>query len=217
MKSLGERGAMNVLLIPLILAVVAFFGAFGFGIWAYSEMMNYKNNTDEIAKGRVETAIKETETKKDNQFLEDEKKPLREYKGPDTLGNIVFSYPKTWSGSEKESSTEMQLLMYPAIVPEDQKSTAYALRVEVVNDPYDKTVSSLETSVKSGKLTANPIRLKQMQNVLGMRFDGELKNSKQGSVVILPLRDKSIRITTESKDFVGDFNSIILENFTFSP
>lgn len=215
-SSLGERGALNVLLIPLILSVVFFFGALGFGVWSYTERDRYKNDTDEIVKAEVEVAVDEAKTSKDNEFIEREKEPYRDYQGPDTLGRITFKYPKTWSGYTRDSNTELSVLMHPALVPGNDKS-AYALKVEVENTAYDRVVASFEANVKNGKLTANPFRLETLPKVLGTRLDGELRNGKRGSVVLLPLRDKTVRITTESEDFVGDFNNIILKNFTFSP
>ena len=46
MKTLDQRGAINALLIPLILVIVFFLGAAGFGYWAFSERQDYKNNSD---------------------------------------------------------------------------------------------------------------------------------------------------------------------------
>lgn len=214
--SLGERGAMNVLLIPLILSVVFFFGALGFGVWSFMERDRYKTETDQIVAAEVKTAVDEANTKKDNEFIEREKEPYRDYNGPVALGTVNFKYPKTWSGYFRESNTELSVIMHPALVPGDEKS-AYALRVEVENSTYDRNVAALESNVKSGKLSANPYRLEKIPNVLGTRFDGELRSGKRGSVILLPLRDKTLRITTESEDFVGDFDNIILKNFTFSP
>jgi hypothetical protein len=214
--SLGERGEINTLLIPLILSTIFFFGSLGFGVWAYMERGHYKDDTDAIVAGAVESAVEKAKSEKDNEFIEREKNPYRDYQGPASLGSIQFKYPKTWSGSFKESNTELQVTMHPALVPLNEK-TSYALKVEVVNQAYDRVATSMESSVKNGKLTANPFRLDKLDSVVGTRFDGELRTEKQGSVVILPMRDKTLRITTESQDFVGDFNNIILKNFTFSP
>lgn len=213
---MNERGGLNVLLIPLILSVVFFFGALGFGIWAFMSRADYKNNSDQKAAAAVQVAVQKANTDKDNEFLQREKEPLRDYQGPDTLGNIQFKYPKTWSGYYKSSDKELSLVMHPKLVNGTDKGN-YALRVEVVSNSYDKTVKALETNIKSGKLTSDPFRLDKVPSVVGIKVSGELSNSKKGSMVVLPLRDKTVRISTESEEFTGDFEGIILKNFSFSP
>ena len=63
--SKNEWGSMNTLLIPLILAVVFFFGALGFGVWAYMERSDYKLNSDQKAAAAVKVAEDKLSTKKD--------------------------------------------------------------------------------------------------------------------------------------------------------
>jgi len=36
-------------------------------------------------------------------------------------------------------------------------------------------------------------------------------------MILLPLRDKTLKISTESQQFVGDFDNIILANLKFVP
>lgn len=177
---------------------------------------DYKNNSDQKVEAAVTVAVEKAKSEKDNEFIQKEKDPLRDYTGPDTLGSISLRYPKTWSGEYSERSNESTLIMHPGIVPADEK-TAYALRVEVAPGSYDKALSALEASVKSGKLEASAYRLPKLQEVLGTRFDGEIASGKTGSIVVLPLRDKTLKISTEAEDYLGDFDDIILKNFTFSP
>lgn len=213
---LGEHGGINVLLVPLVLSVLFFFGTLGFGVWAFMERGDYKDRSDEKTAAAVAVAVDKAKSDKDNEFIQSEKNPLRDYVGPVALGSITFKYPKTWSGYATEEATRSTLLMHPKIVPGDPKSS-YALRVEVVPTAYDKVLSSMENNVKSGKLSASAFRLDMLQEVLGTRFDGEIASGKSGSIVVLPLRDKTIKISTEAEDYLGDFDEIILKNFTFSP
>lgn len=217
MKStLGERGGLNVLMIPLILATILFFGALGFGVWAFMSRADYKDNSDKKSDVAVAVAVEKAKSAKDNEFIQKEKNPLREYVGSEALGSITFKYPKTWSGYSTEQGNESTLVMYPKIVPGDPKS-AYALRVEIVNGSYDKILNTFDSNVKSGKLEASAFRLEKLQEVLGTRFDGEISTGKNGSMVVLPLRDKTLKISTEAEDFSEDFDNIILKNFSFSP
>lgn len=211
-----EQGGLNVLLIPLIAVVVFFFGALGFGIWAYAGMQDYKYNSDQKVGAAVATAVAKTETSKDNEFLEREKEPLRGYKSPSVFGDIAFNYPKTWSVYSKETDKNLELLLNPLIVPGNDKSI-YALKVEVITQSYDTSIKEFENRVKTAKVKAAPFRLEKLPSTLGSRFDGEIANGINGAVIVLPLRDKTVKISAESNDYVKDLNTIILPNFTFSP
>lgn len=212
----NENGAINTVLVSLILAILLLLVAVGFGSWAYMSRQDYKENSDKKSDKAVTLAIKETETKKDNEFLEKEKEPLRDYKGPAGLGSITYKYPKTWSATVKDSDSEMSLIMHPLVVPTNEKQV-YALRVEVINQTYDKVVSQQDPNVKKGVVSATPYSLKSLPNVVGIRFDGQLTKEKNGSMIMLPIRDKTLRISTESQDFKGDLDKIILPSFSYSP
>jgi hypothetical protein len=53
--------------------------------------------------------------------------------------------------------------------------------------------------------------------IVGDYVKGQIQSDKQGEMVLLPLRDQTLAIWTESTAFENDFNNIILKNFTFSP
>lgn len=204
------------MLIPLIISIILFFGALAFGVWAYMERADYKERSDKKVSTAVAVAVERTKTDKDNEFIEKEKEPLRTYVGPEALGSISLKYPKTWSVYADEANDKMTVLAHPKVVPADSKSS-YALRVEVVEQSYDSVAKSYENNVKSGKLKAIAYALSKLPKEVGMRLDGEIDSNKQGALVILPLRDKTIKISTESTQFLNDFNKIILPNIKFIP
>ncbi len=204
------------MLIPLILSVVLFFSAVGFGVWAYAGMQDYKNNVDKKIETAVAVAVEQNSTKKDNEFLEKEKLPTRNYKGTAILGSISFDYPKTWSGYFTETDKDLKLIMQQDLVNGDQKRL-YPLRVEVLNSPYDTNIKQFESNVKTGKLKATAFRLPKLPDILGTRFDGEFPDTKRGSVILLPQREKTVKISTEFDENLGDLNNIILPSFVFTP
>jgi hypothetical protein len=213
----SEHGALNVLLIPLILALLFFFAALGFGMWAFMERTDYKNNVDQKVDAATKVAVDRAKTDKDNEYLEREKSPLREYVGPATLGSFTMKYPKTWSAYSTTERDKTTMLFHPLVIPGNEEA-AYALRVEVIDGPYDKEATRYDADAKTGAVRVSPYRLPKLPDVLGVRIDGEIvREKKRGSVVLLPLRDKTLKISAESEDFVKDFNNIILANFTFKP
>ncbi len=211
-----QRGAINILIIPLIISIILFFSALAFGVWAYMERAEYKEKSDKKVAAAVAVAVERTKTDKDNEFVEKEKEPLRQYTGPEALGSISVKYPKTWSIYTDENNNRMTILGNPKTVPADPKS-AYALKIEVVERSYDSEAKNYDNSVKAGKLRATAYSLPKLPKVVGVRMDGEVDFNKQGAIVLLPLRDKTIKISTQSTQFLNDFNKNILPNIVFSP
>lgn len=204
------------LLISFIFSILLLCGAFGFGVWAFMERDHYKKDTSEIVDREVTVAVERARTAKDNEFLEREKQPYRTYQGGETLGSFSVQYPKTWSVYSNDDASAASVIFHPDFIPAD-KATAYALRVEVLPRSYDSVAASFGGNVKTGKLKATTFALTKLPDVVGLRLDGQIEAKKTGAIVILPLRDKTIQITTESPSFAGDFNDIILPNFTFKP
>lgn len=213
----SERGQINILLVPFILTILLLLVAIGFAGWAYMERQDYKERSDKKSAAAVAVAVDKTKSEKDNEFVEKEKEPLQPYTGPEALGGITYKYPKTWSTYVNQTSNnQLTVLGHPDTVVGGEGSS-YALRVEVVSQPYDNVAKQFDNLVKTKKVTATAYSLPKVPKVVGLRFDGAITTDRQGAVVILPLRDKTIKISTESTNFIKDFNGIILPNFTFNP
>ena len=129
------KKGINVLLIPLIIAVVLLLSVSGAAIWAYMGMVDYRDNVEPKIAQAVAIAKEKTSTQKDNECLEREKQPLKTYTGPPVAGNLSFQSPKTWSGfvSEADSAELVNGYFHPDVVPGVDSKTDFALRVQVVS------------------------------------------------------------------------------------
>lgn len=212
----SEAGIMNILVIPLIICGTLLVGALGFGAWAYVQAQDYKTNFDEKVAGAVEVAVDRAKTEKDNEFLEREKNPYKVYSSPAQYGSYSFQYPKTWSVYENEQNNSLVVLMQPELVSANP-ATAYSLKIEVLNTPYDASLQQLDPVIRSGKATVAAFALAKVPTVVGLRADGQIDQNKTGSTIFLPLRDKTIKVSAESQDRIKDFNTIIIPSFSFSP
>lgn len=209
---------MNVLLIPLILASVFLLGTIGFSAWAFGERQDYKNNVDQKIAAAVSEAKKEEGALKDKQYAEAAKLPLKTYNGPEEFGSIVLQFPKTWSAyivGAAGDSEDYAGYFHPDAVPEvGQESSTFALRIDVVSEPYSE---ALEQYQDEEGISVTPYALPKLPKVTGVRIDGQIEENKKGSMIVLPLRDKTLKIYTESESYLNDFNNNILPNLTFSP
>lgn len=209
-------------IIAIIFLSLALVGSLIFGFWAFSGRQDYKNNFDKKTATEIEKANAAQKIVLQKQFDEESKLPYKTYKGSSTYGSVTFSYPKTWSGYVDESVTSQPInaYFYPDIVPGLLSKTAFALRVELVNTDYTSVLTQYDAQIKDGTLKAQAYVPPKMQGVTniqpGIRLDGNISLEKQGALVIMKVRDKTLIIYTESKDFVADFNTT-LENLTFAP
>lgn len=220
----NEQGAVNGVLISLILSVLLLLGAIGFAGWAFTSRQDYKNNTDEKIAAAVTVAKQQEGTAKDTQFAQDEKKPLRTYNGPEAEGSLAISYPKTWSGYVDDSAQGESALdgyFYPGIVPSlTAQDSIFALRVQVLSQTYDqvaKNVLSQNSSENTAPPVISPYSLPKLPKVVGIKIKGTLPNQKQGEMIILPLRSQTLQVWAETSQFTPDFEANILPNFNFSP
>lgn len=220
MQSYSQRGASTGMVVSLVLCVLLLIGAGAFGAWAYAGRQDYKQNVDQKVTAAVEIAVKETETKKDNEFIEREKEPFRVYTGPAAFGTISITYPKTWSVLANESgkgAVPLDIYMHPRVLPGLDSGASFAVRVQVAESTYDTQMRQFEALTKSGKTRVSAYALPKILSIVGARVDGEIVPKKQGSMVLIPMRDKTLKIWTEANEFMGDFNNIILANINFVP
>lgn len=221
MKALDQRGVINPLLIPLILVIVFFLGAAGFGYWAFSERQDYKNNSDQKVAVAVEAAEKRTQAADAKQYAEEAKKPLKTYVGPAAFGAVTVQYPKTWSAHVNESDSSSRPLdayFHPDFVPDtDDQNKSFALRIQLVGQSYDQVIDSYSSQVKNGNAKIAPYRLAKVPSAIGSIVTGQLDSRKQGTMVVLPLRNMTLKIWADSSEYLPDLNNIILPNFSFTP
>lgn len=207
-------------IITIVVLVILLLSTIGFAVWSYMTMIDYKDNSDQKSAKAVAIAVQKEDSKKDKEFLEKEKQPLKPYLGPETYGSINMQYPKTWSGfvtAAEKSSLPLDGYFYPNVVPGLQSGTNFAVRLQVSGQSYDQEMKTLESKVKSGKVTVAPIVLPNVPGVNGSRITGEVNQGQKDVLVMFPLRDKTIKIWTETPEFLADFDNIILPNFKFTP
>jgi hypothetical protein len=219
----GARHSSTGLIVAIIILVVLLLGSLLFGFWAFTGRQDYKNNVDAKIAVAVVEAEKLTTEKNTLAFAEESKSPLKEYVGPSSYGSVTVKYPKTWSGyvaAGIKANEPLNAAFHPDVVPATQSSKspqAIALKVRVVNEPYDNVVEELQGYIEQGKTSASPYALPKMPEQVGMMFKGAISNELSGVQVVLPLRDKTLVITTESDQYISDLETHILPNITFVP
>lgn len=217
----NQDGAVNGLLVSLIFAVLLLIGAAGFGVWAFGSRQDYKDHTDAKVSAAVGVAKQQESAVKDLEFAEASKNPLKTYSGPEAYGSIVLNYPRTWSGYVDDTGKGSALVdgyFSPGVVPSiSDQSSVFALRVQVINQPYDQVLQNFSSQQQAGKLTATAYALPKVAKTVGVELNGQISDQVTATMVVLPLRSETLEIWTEGTQYVADFNKYILPNFSFSP
>lgn len=214
----NQDGAVNGAVISLVVAILLLIGALVFGAWAYSSRQDYKDNTDAKIAVAVKVAKQQESSLKDTQFQQEEKNPLKTYKGPEAYGSLLVAYPKTWSAyiddTGSNNSTLVDGYFYPGVVPSITKQGgSFALRIQVLSQSYAQTLNGIATEQQSDNPPqVSPYALPKVPKAVGVKV-----SDSSGTTVILPLRSQTLEIWTDGNQFLSDFNNIILPNFSFSP
>lgn len=217
----NQVGAVNALAISLGITIFLLVGALVFGGWSFSQRQHYKNDTDAIVAKAVEQAKKDESAAKDKEFAEEIKKPLQVFSGPESLGSMQVSYPKTWSGyvdTLQSGNFALNAYFAPGEVPSiGDEESVFSLRVQVENQKYDKVVDDLTKKVEDGSLAVDTYSLPEMPDVIGVMAKGQVEKDRDVTMVILPLRGQTLKIWTDGTEYEKDFSENILPNFTFTP
>ena len=99
----------------------------------------------------------------------------------------------------------------------DGTSASFALRLNVVNKSYEQELKSYDSLVKAGKVKVTAFRAAKVPQALGVRIDGQIESKKTGSRILLPLRDKTIEIWTESDQYKADFDTYVVPSISYTP
>jgi hypothetical protein len=216
-----QAGVVSALLVPLVLVVLLFIGAAVFGVWSFQQMQDYKNNVAEKVQAAVSVAKQDLSIQKDKEFAEKEKSPLRTYKGPSAYGSLIIQYPKTWSGYVADDGNDDPYVdgyFYPGIVPDiANEKSVFSLRVEVDQLSYSESLSNYDSQVEAKTVKVSPYKFPKIKDVVGSRLVGEVEDGKQGEMILMPMRDKTLKLWTNSDQFTTDFKKYILPNISFSP
>lgn len=210
-----EAGSVNPLLVASILLGIVAAGFAGAFFWAYGNYVDQRDNTSQKVDVAVTEAKQAQQTEDQKTYLEKEKQPYSQLVGPDDLGRVTISYPKTWSVYVAESSPSgYQAYLNPVAVPAVSASQAFATRVQITDKSYEDVVGSYASLVKKGDLTSAPITVNNFNSV---KLTGKFSTTRTGSVVVFKVRDKTLILSNDVDSLKGDFNDVVVKSLDFNP
>ncbi len=215
MKTQRELGMVNPLFLTAVVLSILTVGLATFGTWAFLNYQDQKNNVDAKVAAAVADAKRVQSEADQASFVDQEKQPTRQIVGPTDLGQVKFSYPKTWSVyvDRDGGGNAYEAYFYPLVVPPLASGTPYALRTSIVNNKYESVLASFNDRLKTGALKASPVTI---SDVDGTRLDGAFTTSVRGSMVLFKIRDKTLEVYTQAESYKGDFDNIVIKSLEFN-
>ena len=216
---LGLPSKKNTLVLPVVL-VMLLVVSIVFGVWAFIGMSDYKSNTEKKSEDAVAKALLAQKTKLDAEFAEKAKLPFETYQASSEFGSFSINYPKNWEtyvdSKISGGSSSIDGYAHPNFVPSITSDTAFALRFQVVDRQFDVEMKAFDGAVKNGTVTSSPIVLEKVPSAMSHKFTGLISPKRTGILYLLKLRDKTIKIWTESVTYSGDLDTII-KNLAYNP
>lgn len=205
-----ETGSVDGWMIGAIGGLTLFVIAAALAGWMYMAFVQEKTNVDgRIALAKAEAKREQAEVDQ-KEFDERYKNPRVEFVGPNEYGRVSFMYPKTWSAYvDKDGSDrgDYKAFLHPGSVPPaGKRESRFALRLEIINRDFDKVLKEYESQLKRGELTSASV---EFNGNAATRLDGAFSKELRGSVVLMRVRDKTIRFSTDADTFKPDFQAVL--------
>lgn len=206
-----EHGGVNEWLIATIALGVMTLILIGVSIWLYINYDDQKTNVDSKVQAAVTEAKKAEGDKLEAEFTEREKKPYREFVGPEDYGLVTFDYPKTWSVyilRDASNGGTFEAYLNPISIPPISASQQLALRVWIESIDFDRLLQSYSNAVQKGELRTSSISVNGNE---GTRLDGTFSKDIRGAAVLFKIRDKTLTIRTDAETFIKskDFDNVV--------
>jgi len=200
----------------IVILVLLLIGAGLLAVYFYSEYRLAQSDVDTKIDAAVLDALKTREDELEAEFAEREKNPSKTFTGPVDYGSLSFKYPKTWSvyvAKDASSGSTFEAYLHPNEVPPISGNTVFALRVTMETGSVESATNRYNGLVSQGNLRSSAITVNGTESAT--RFDGELPNKFQGSVVIFRIRDKVVTLQSDAELYRADFDNLV-KTITFS-
>lgn len=201
----------TIALVVVSLIAVTFIGLF---IWKYLDWDAVKTNIDSQIDTAVAWAVAENTTKLEEEFVEREKYPYKNFSGPADYGSLSFEYPKTWNlyvAKDAASGGDFAAYLNPGEVQPVSTTSINALRVTIRDTAFDTVVRTYDSIVRNGRAS---IVTRNVGSSVANVYTGELPNNIRGIVTIFKLRDKTVLIQTDAELFADEYYKL-LDTVTF--
>lgn len=210
----GGRVNLHIVLTIFLGLGMLLFGVLA--VLAYNhDATSTANINQTVAKAKSEAAAKQKKADDEANRIANEL-PYRTYTALPVDGGFSLKIPKSWSiyaahGSDS-AVTQLDLMADLDVVNNNLASKAlntHAFRLQLLNKTQTTVIRSYDDKIKKKEVSSKTI---QVSGINATWLEGSIDDQRHnGVVVILPVRDKTMVINTDSRDFLTEFNQILAE------
>jgi len=204
----NQNGDGSIVAIISLAVVVVILG--GVATWAIMSYNRERETVNQQIASAVEDARADQRAVLEDQFEEERNNPFRTYTAPSVFGGLSLDFPRTWNVYVEDGTrgrVQIDLTMHPEIVRDQQsEDDIYAFRMELQDRLFEQVNQSYQRDAERGNLDARAVTISGLE---GVQYSGEVVRNKNGQLVVLPYRDKTIVMWTESNRFADDFEEIL--------
>lgn len=210
-----EKKAKQMQLITIGVGVLAFILLITTVVYALNASKYQKQSTTAYNDG-MEAGKKEQKEADNVAFNKELTSSTRTYTAPVINGSFEISYPKAWSLSvDNSSSYPVAGLINPSFVT--VQAPEQALRFTLIDTPYAAIKKRYDDSLKTYKAKASEVTV---SGIKGTQYAGNINDKSKtsvGTVVIVPLRDKTMLMQTDNNKVYGETYKQMLETAKLIP
>ena len=156
----------------------------------------------------------------EEQFAKKLNADFRTYTAPEAAGSFTIDIPKSWSltTTPEDSGNTISGIAMPDEV--NTKLTQYALRFALAEKSIDSLKKPLDTLAQEKVVAKRKITAEEttVSGIKGMRYTGQIGTKiPNGTIVMVPLRDKTFTIQTDDNATYIDVFNAIVKNVHLNP
>lgn len=215
----SQKKAKMFKIAAIVLGVIVVILLITVSILATKASLNSKIIQAAVQKG--ESAGRDAQkTEDDKSFTEQQNKDTRVYTAPDAYGAFQMTLPKNYSlAVTPGAGGALTGLSGPDSI--DTTAAEQALRLEIKTTPYDQVKKNYDNLVKDKRrgvsaqdVTVSGIQGTKYTGLIGLSGTG---GTNAGTVVVLPVRDKTFILQTDNNQKYGTVYQQILDQIRITP
>ncbi len=182
-------------------------------VLAYRSSSSATENLDsQVATARQDSAAKQKKLD-DEANVKANESPYRTYTAEAVDGGFQLQIPKSWSlyaGHNSGSTIQLDIAANPSIVNYNLASggiSTQAFKLQLVRKSAQDVVKGFDEKIKKKEVTSSSLKV---SGITATKLDGAIDDQRHnGSVIILTVRDKTMIITNEDKNYTSEFQQIL--------
>jgi hypothetical protein len=208
-----DEGEVNILLISTIVFGIIALGFSITSVLAITDAQHSRSTLDSQKKTAYSSGQNDQKAQDAKDQLAANESPFRSYVASELFGNFEIKFPKNWNAyvvEDLSSTTQVNLTLQPDLVRLNGgqgKANNYAFRALLIKTDSTTLNKTFADRIKNKKLTTKNVTV---SGITATQYIGALDDTHNGIMTVVPVRDKSLELITDSTtDYLGEYNQIL--------